>query len=180
MQAAVLETVGEALKIYSDVQLQPPRSHEVRVRVRACGVCHSDLNVVNGAFPAFGTVILGHEAAGVVEQCGEGVNHVQAGDHVVLTIAPPCGECYFCQRHQFTLCQNATGTQLFSLADGSSALSRHGEKIYHGFGVAAFAEQVVLPAKAAIKIDKDIPFELACLAGCALQTGVGAVLNTAK
>lgn len=180
IKAAVLEKTGATLHIYPDVQLEEARAGEVRVRIRACGVCHSDLNVLTGAFPAFGTVILGHEAAGVVEQCGEGVTHLAPGDHVVLTIAPPCGHCYFCQRQQFTLCQNATGTQLFSLADGSSALSRQGEKIYHGFGVAAFAEQVVLPARAAIKIEKDIPLELACLAGCALQTGVGAILNTAK
>lgn len=180
MRAAVLEQVGSPLVVYPDVELNPPRANEVQVRVKACGVCHSDLSVLNGSLPAFGTVILGHEAAGIVMQCGEGVRHLQPGDHVVLTIAPPCGDCYFCKRHQYTLCQNATGMQSFALADGNSALSRKGEKIYHGFGVAAFAEQVVLPARAAIKIEKDIPFEYACLAGCALQTGVGAILNTAR
>ena len=180
MKAAVLEKAGEPLKIYNDVEIHPPRENEVLVRIHACGVCHSDLHVVNGSFPAFGAVILGHEAAGLVEQCGSGVTHVRPGDHVVLSVAPPCGECYFCKRHNFTLCQNATGTRLFSLPDGTLALSRKGKKVYHGFGVAAFAEQAVLPARAAIKIDKDIASELACLAGCAVQTGVGAILNTAK
>lgn len=180
MKAAVLETVGQPLKIYHDVQINDPRSGEVLVRVKTCGVCHSDLNVVNGSFPAFGHTILGHEAAGIVEKAGANVTHIAPGDHVVLTIAPPCGDCYFCQRRQFSLCQNNTGMNLFSLPDGTHALSHAGEKLYHGFGMAAFAEKVVLPARAAIKIDKDIPFELACLAGCALQTGVGAVLNTAK
>ena len=180
MKAAVLETVGQPLKIYHDVVINDPRDGEVQVKIKNCGVCHSDWNVVNGSFPAFGTVILGHEAAGIVEKIGAGVSHVKPGDHVVLTISPACGECYFCLRRNFSLCQNNTGMQLFALADGTHALSRNGEKIYHGFGMAAFAEKVVLPARAAIKIDKDIPFELACLAGCALQTGVGAVLNTAK
>ena len=180
MKAAVLENVGEALKIHHDVSINEPRDNEVRVNIKYCGVCHSDLNVVNGSFPAFGTVILGHEAAGIVEKVGSQVTHLKVGDPVVLTCAPPCGHCYFCVRKNFSLCQNATAAQLFSLADGTSALSRQGEKIYHGLGVAAFAEQVVIAANAAIKIDKDIPLELACLAGCALQTGVGAVLNTAK
>lgn len=180
MKAAVLEKVGEPLKIYHDVAINEPREDEVRVNIKNCGVCHSDLSVANGALPLFGTVILGHEAAGVIEKVGNSVKHLQVGDHVVLTIAPSCGDCYFCLRGDFSLCQKATGTQSFALSDGSSALSRNGEKIYHGFGVAAFAEQVVISARAAIKIEKDIPFELACLTGCALQTGVGAVLNTAK
>jgi Zn-dependent alcohol dehydrogenase len=180
MKAAILESAGQSLKIYHDVQINGPRDGEVLVQVKNCGVCHSDLNVVNGSFPVFGTVILGHEASGIVEKVGAGVTQLQAGDHVVLTIAPPCGHCYFCLREDYSLCQKNTGMNQFSLPDGSIALSRHGEKIYHGFGMAAFAEKVVLPARAAIRIDKDIPFELACLAGCALQTGVGAVLNTAK
>jgi len=180
MKAAVLEKVGEPLKIYHDVFINDPRDDEVLVKIKYCGVCHSDLSVVNGSLPAFGTVILGHEAAGIVEKVGVDVKHLQAGDHVVLTIAPSCGDCYFCKRGNFSLCQKASATQSFSLTDGSSALSRNGEKVYHGFGVAAFAEHVVISARAAIKIDEDIPFELACLAGCALQTGVGAVLNTAK
>lgn len=180
MKAAVLDKVGEPIRICHDVVINDPRGDEVLVNIKNCGVCHSDLSVVNGSLPAFGTVILGHEAAGVVEKVGAAVKHLQAGDHVVLTIAPNCGDCYFCKRGNFSLCQKAGGTQSFGLADGSSALSRKGEKIYHGFGVAAFAEQVVISSRAAIKIDKDIPFELACLTGCALQTGVGAVLNTAK
>lgn len=180
MKAAVFEHPGKPITIYHDINLNEPRDHEVCVRVHYCGVCHSDLNVINGSFPAFGTVILGHEAAGIVEKTGAQVTHVKAGDHVVLTCAAPCGHCYFCLRKNFSLCQNASGTQLFSLADGTSALSRQGEKIYHGLGVAAFAEQVVIAGNAAVKIDKDIPLQLACLAGCALQTGIGAVLNTAR
>lgn len=180
MRAAILETPGQPFCIHDDVTINEPRADEVLVRIRYCGVCHSDLNVWNGSFPAFGRVILGHEAAGIVEKTGSRVQTVKPGDHVVLTIAPPCGECYFCKRHNFTLCQQASGSQLFALPDGTSALSHRGEKIYHGFGVAAFAEYVVIPARAAIRIEHDVPLELACLAGCALQTGVGAILNTAK
>jgi Zn-dependent alcohol dehydrogenase len=180
MKAAVLETPGQPLEIFSDVEINDPREGEVLVKVAFCGVCYSDLNVLNGTFPAFGTVILGHEASVIVEKVGAGVKGLSPGDPVVLTCAPPCGECYFCLKGDHSLCQQATGSQLFSLPDGTSALSRNGEKIYHGFGTAAFAEYTVVPENAAIRIQNDIPLDLACLTGCALQTGVGAVLNTAK
>lgn len=180
MKAALLEEVGKALQIVNNIEINSPRDNEVLVDIKTCGVCHSDLNVIKGDFPAFGKVILGHEAAGIIKQVGAKVKHLEPGDHVVLTTAPPCGDCYFCNKGDFSLCQNATAAQCFSLDDGSCALSQNDEKIFHGFGVAGFAEQVVISAKAAIKIDQSMPFELACLLGCALQTGVGAVINTAK
>jgi S-(hydroxymethyl)glutathione dehydrogenase/alcohol dehydrogenase len=181
MRAAVLEKPGEALRIYDDVEIMEPRTGEVRVNVKYCGLCHSDLSIANGTMP-FGEnpIILGHEAAGIVESVGAGVTHLQAGDHVVLTPAPPCGQCYYCQRNEHSLCVNTMNIMTNTLADGATGLSRNGQVVMRGVGVAALAEYVVAPATGAIKIDPEIPLDTVCVIGCALQTGVGAVLNTAR
>jgi S-(hydroxymethyl)glutathione dehydrogenase/alcohol dehydrogenase len=180
MKAAVLEQAGQPLKIYDDVEIMEPRVGEVRVQVKYCGLCHSDLSIANGTMP-FGEepIILGHEAAGVVESVGLGVTHLQAGDHVVLTPAPPCGQCYYCQRNEHSLCVNTMNIMTNTLLDGETGLSRNGQRIMRGVGVAALAEYVVTPATGAVKIDADVPLDTVCVIGCALQTGVGAVLNTA-
>jgi S-(hydroxymethyl)glutathione dehydrogenase/alcohol dehydrogenase len=180
MRAAVFKAVGEPIEIYDDVDIIAPRAGEVRVRVRFCSVCHSDLSVVDGSLPAFGDVILGHEASGVVEAVGPGVTRLQVGDHVVLTPVPPCGTCYFCIRGESTLCSSNISLYTSALADGNTGLSRQGKSIYRGLGVGAFAEYVITPVNGAVKIARDVPLELACLMGCALQTGIGSVLNTAK
>jgi Zn-dependent alcohol dehydrogenase len=180
MKAAVFEEIGKPIQIHHDVDIIEPRAGEVRVKVSYCSVCHSDLSVVDGSLPAFGHVILGHEASGVVEAVGEGVTRLAIGDHVVLTPVPPCGTCYFCIRGDTTLCANNTSLYSSALEDGNTGLSRNGDVIYRGLGVGAFAEYVVTQVNGAVKISKDVPLELACLMGCALQTGIGAVLNTAK
>ena len=181
MRAAVLEQAGEALIIYDDVEIMQPRVGEVRVNVKYCGLCHSDLSIANGTMP-FGEnpIILGHEAAGIIESVGPGVTHLQPGDHVVLTPAPPCGQCYYCQRGEHSLCVNTMNIMTNTLLDGETGLSRGGQTIMRGVGVAALAEYVVTPATGAIKIDPDVPLDTVCVIGCALQTGVGAVFNTAK
>jgi Zn-dependent alcohol dehydrogenase len=181
MRAAVLEQAGEALTIYDDVEIMQPRVGEVRVNVKYCGLCHSDLSIANGTMP-FGEnpIILGHEAAGVVESVGPGVTHLQPGDHVVLTPAPPCGQCYYCQRGEHSLCETTMNIMTNTLLDGETGLSRGGQTIMRGVGVAALAEYVVTPATGAVKIDPDVPLDTVCVIGCALQTGVGAVFNTAK
>jgi S-(hydroxymethyl)glutathione dehydrogenase / alcohol dehydrogenase len=180
MKAAVFEAIGKPIQIYHDIDILEPRAGEVRVKVRYCSVCHSDLSIVDGSLPAPGHVILGHEAAGVIESVGQGVTRLQVGDHVVLTPVPPCGACYFCIRGETTLCANNTSLYTFALSDGKTGLSRNSEVIYRGLGVGAFAEYVVTPVNGAVKISNDVPLELACLLGCAMQTGIGAVLNTAK
>ncbi len=180
MKAAVFEALGQPIKVYDDVDIIAPRAGEVGVRIHYCSVCHSDLHVVDGEFPLFGPTVLGHEASGVVESVGEGVTRLAVGDHVVLTPVPPCGHCYFCVRGQEQLCANNTVINTFALADGNTSLSRDGEVIYKGLGVGAFAEYVVQPANGAVKIPDSVPLDLACLMGCALQTGTGAVLNTAE
>ncbi len=179
MKAAVLEVQGEALQIRSDLEIQAPGPGQVRVRVSNCGVCHSDLSLVDGAFPSPLPVILGHEAAGVVESVGAGVDSPAPGDHVVLTPCPPCGGCYWCLRSEQSLCVNSRGIQTSTFLDGSTGLSRAGERVFRGVNLAAFSEFVVAPASGAVPIPREVPLEVACVIGCAVQTGVGAVLNTA-
>ncbi len=180
MKAAILEESCTPIKLYDDVEIIEPRANEVRVQVKNCGICHSDLSIYNGTFPAPEPIILGHEAAGLVESVGTGVSHLQPGDPVVLTPAPPCGQCYYCVRNEYSLCVNGLGIMTHALPDGETGLSRGGQRILHGVGVGAFAEYAIIPANGAVKIPEDVPLEIACVIGCAVQTGVGAVLNTAK
>lgn len=181
IRAAVLDKQGQALRILDDVEIIEPRAGEVRVQVHFCSLCHSDLSVMSGVmFPLTDPIILGHEAAGVVESVGAGVTHVRPGDHVVLTPTPPCGVCYFCQRSEFSLCVNGQAIFTNALPDGSTGYSRQGKRILRGLGVGGLAEYVVTPATGAVKIPRDLPLDVACLIGCAVQTGVGAVLNTAR
>lgn len=180
MRAAVLEQIGAPLVVHDDVEVDDPRVGEVAVRVSHCGVCHSDLSLVTGALPAPVPVILGHEAAGVVEAVGPGVTTLAVGDHVILTPCPPCGHCYWCVRGQWSLCANSDAMITNAHPDGGTRLSRHGEVVHRGVGVAAFAETVIIQETGAVKIPEDVPLEVACVIGCAVQTGVGAVLNTAR
>ncbi len=179
MRAAVLDVPGEPLVVRDDVEIADPGAGQVRVKVAYCGVCHSDLSVAEGSFPAPLPVILGHEAAGVVDAVGSSVDQLEVGDHVVLTPCPPCGTCYWCIREEPSLCVSSIGIQTSAFPDGTTGLSRGGETVYRGMNVGAFAEYVVVPASGAIKIAADVPLDLACVIGCAVQTGVGAVLNTA-
>lgn len=179
MRAALLTSLDHPIEV-TDVDIAGPRAGEVLVRVSHCGLCHSDLSVIDGSFPSPLPVVLGHEAAGVIEEVGQGVTAVAPGDHVILTPVPSCGHCYFCVRNQPTLCA-VHGTALYTstMADGTTPLSRGGETVYRGLAAAAFAEYAVMPEIGVVKVDPDIPLETACVLGCAVQTGVGAVLNTA-
>jgi len=180
MRAAVLESVDSPLAV-TDVEIGEPRPGEVLVRVAHCGICHSDLSVIDGGFPAPLPVVLGHEAAGVVERVGEGVTSVQPGDHVVLTPLPSCGDCYYCRRDQPTLCERHSSSLVTSvMADGTSPLSRGGEVVYRGLATAGFAELAIMPEVGVVKVPDDVDLSVACVLGCAVQTGVGAVLNTAR
>lgn len=180
MRAAVLEEQGKGVVVRDDVTIQPPGPGQVRVRVCNCGICHSDLSVIDGAFPAVTPVVLGHEAAGVVEELGAGVTSLAEGDHVVLTPCPPCGTCYYCVRGDYSVCVRTTGLVSNTFVDGTTGLSRGDQLVYRGLNVAGFAENVVTDANGAVKIPSDVPLDVACVVGCAVQTGVGAVLNTAQ
>ena len=178
MRAAVLEADGKLA--VGQVDIEDPRPGEVLVRVTDCGVCHSDLSSLDGSFPAATPTVLGHEAAGIVEAVGPGVTRLRAGDKAVLTPLPPCGRCYFCTRGQPTLCAEYSSALFTSTRpDGTSPLSRGGELVYRGLGMGGWAEYVVLPQDGVIKVDDDVDLAEACVIGCAVQTGVGAVLQTA-
>jgi S-(hydroxymethyl)glutathione dehydrogenase/alcohol dehydrogenase len=180
MRAAIFESADQPLRVVDDVDIEDPGPGEVSVRVSHCGVCHSDLSLVDGTMPALTPIVLGHEAAGVVEAVGPGVTRLAPGDHVVLTPCPPCGRCYWCLRGEFSICVNSLALATSAHADGGTRLSRHGSTVYRGLGVAAFAEVVVTEETGAVKIPDDVPLEVACVIGCAVQTGVGAVINTAR
>lgn len=180
MKAAVLEAPGKPLCIAADIDIRDPGPGQVRVRVRHCGICHSDLSLVDGAFPGPVPIVLGHEAAGTIDALGANVTGLAPGDPVVLTPVPPCGRCYWCVRGEASLCVDAIGILTNTFADGSTGLSRGEETVYRGLNVAGFAEYTVVAATAAVKIPEDVPLEVACVIGCAVQTGVGAVFNTAR
>jgi Zn-dependent alcohol dehydrogenase len=179
MRAAVLEADGKLA--VGQIDIEDPRPGEVLVRVTDCGVCHSDLSSLDGSFPAATPTVLGHEAAGIVEAVGPGVTRLRAGDKAVLTPLPPCGRCYFCTRGQPTLCAEYSSALFTSTRpDGTSPLSRGGELVYRGLGMGGWAEYVVLPEDGVVKVDDDVDLAEACVIGCAVQTGVGAVLQTAR
>ncbi len=168
--------------VVETVHLADPRAGEVRVKIAASGVCHSDWHVATGDTKQPMPVVTGHEGAGVVESVGEGVTRVRVGDHVTLSWTPDCGECFYCQRGQPNLCETYT-TPLWKgvMLDGTPRLSRlDGSPIYHYCGLATFAEYAVVPETACIAIPKEVPLKAAALVGCAVATGVGAAIYTAK
>lgn len=165
----------------AEVELAPPGPGEVLVRVAAAGLCHSDLSIINGDRPRRTPVVLGHEAAGVVQALGEGVTDLAPGDHVVLLFIPSCGTCGPCAEGRPVLCEpaaaaNAAGT----LLSGARRMSLAGQPIDHFVGVSAYAEHAVLSRRSVLKIDPDLPLEVAALFGCAVATGAGAVINTSQ
>ena len=180
MRAALLEKSAAPLVLVDDVDVAELRPDEVRVRVSHCGVCHSDLSIANGTYPVPGPMVLGHEAAGVVEGVGVGVSSLVPGDKVVLTPIATCDECYWCLRGEYGCCVNSLAVTTGTAVDGHTPLSRGGAPVMRGLGVGAFAELVVTPASGAVKVADDTPLDVACVIGCAVQTGVGAVLNTAR
>jgi S-(hydroxymethyl)glutathione dehydrogenase / alcohol dehydrogenase len=176
MKAAVLNQIGDTkLELRDDVGTTEVGPREVRIRVKATGVCHSDLSAMDGTLPALAPGIIGHEGAGVVVQTGAGVDQLAEGDHVIVTFVPPCGSCPNCLRGQPHLCA------VHAIAAFTSPRFRLGDTPVFGYaGLGTFAEELVVPAEGAIKVDPDIPFEIAALVACGVMTGVGAVLNTAK
>jgi Zn-dependent alcohol dehydrogenase len=180
MRAALLEKNQQPLILAEDIDIQDPGPGEVLVKVSHCGICHSDLTVVD--MPGGGQLpcVLGHEAAGTVEEIGSAVTRLSKGDRVMLTPIPTCGACYYCSRNQPSLCVTGQNFMTGLRMDGTSPLSRKGEQVYQGFGLGGWGEFVVVGERRAVKIDEDTPLDIACVVGCAIQTGVGAVLNTAR
>ena len=163
-----------------EVELDGPKRGEVLVQIKAVGLCHSDLVAINGERGKPMPIVIGHEAAGIVVELGEGVQGFDKGDHVVPTYVASCGHCEMCAVGRPALCEPATMTNADAvLWDGTTRLHKNGQRIHHHSGIAGFAEYAVMSKDALIKIDKSIPFEHAALFGCGVVTGVGALLNTA-
>jgi len=163
-----------------EVELDPPGPGEVLIEVRAAGVCHSDLSVVNGDRPRPLPMVLGHEGAGIVREVGPGVDDLAPGDHVVVVFVPSCGSCVPCGEGRPALCEraakaNAEGT----LLSGARRLHRDGRPVNHMVGCSVFAEYAVVSRRSLVPVDPELPLDRAALFGCAVITGVGAVLNTA-
>jgi S-(hydroxymethyl)glutathione dehydrogenase/alcohol dehydrogenase len=180
-RAAVAYEAGKPLVI-EEVDLEGPKQGEVLVRLVATGVCHTDAFTLSGDDPeGIFPCILGHEGAGVVEEVGPGVTSVTVGDHVIPLYTPECGQCKFCLSGKTNLCQAIRETQGKGLMpDGTSRFSKDGKVIHHFMGTSTFSEYTVLPEIAVAKINKEAPLDKACLLGCGVSTGIGAVLNTAK
>jgi alcohol dehydrogenase len=165
-----------------ELELAPPGRDEVLVRIRAAGLCHSDLSVINGDRPRPLPMALGHEAAGEVVGLGEGVTDLAVGDHVALVFVPSCGHCLPCSEGRPALCEpGATANGAGTLLSGARRLATvDGAPINHHLGCSAFAEHAVVSRRSLIKLDPALPFDEAALFGCAVLTGVGAVVNTAQ
>lgn len=179
MKAAVLHQHNTPLVI-EDVELQNPGPGEVRIKVEATGVCHSDLLCRDGGFPIYALPLVpGHEASGTVVATGAGVTKVKEGDHVIAGWIPYCGRCWHCTHGEPINCPDVS-TRYGMMRDGTTRLSFDGKPVFHGMDAATFAEETVLQQNAVVLIDEDVPFDVAALIGCGVATGVGAVLNTAK
>ncbi|MCG7344799.1 zinc-dependent alcohol dehydrogenase family protein [Sporosarcina sp. ACRSL] len=164
-----------------EIELDPPQAGEVLIKIKAASLCHSDLSVINGSRPRPLPMALGHEASGIVEEVGEGVVNFKKGDKVICVFVPSCGHCVPCAEGRPALCEpgakaNGDGT----LIGGGVRLHTGKEQIGHHVGVSAFSEFAVVSQNSLVKVDEDLPFEKLALFGCAVITGVGAVVNTAK
>ena len=174
MKAAVCYAYDKPLVI-EDIDIDPPKAGEVKVKVVACAICHSDVHQIRGDWSAQLPLVAGHEAAGIVEEVGPGVTRVQVGDHVVMSLLRSCGTCYYCAKGDTHLCE---GT--FALATETRLHNKKGEPIVQSIKCAAFAEYSVVDQSQLVPIPKEIPLDSASLLACGVITGLGAVVNTAK
>jgi alcohol dehydrogenase len=167
--------------VIESLDLSPPGEDEVLIEIRAAGLCHSDLSGIEGVRQRALPMVIGHEAAGIVREIGANVSETREGEHVVTSFVSPCGACEACRCGRANLCAthwNARNSG--ALLSGARRLSLNGSPINHGSGISAFAEYAVVSRHAVIPIDDDVPLDIAALFGCAVMTGVGAVLNTAR
>jgi S-(hydroxymethyl)glutathione dehydrogenase/alcohol dehydrogenase len=168
VRAAVLSAPGERLRV-AELDLPEPGPGQVRVRIAATGVCHSDLSLARGTLRSAMPVVLGHESAGTVVSVGEGVTTTPPGARVVLCWAPPCGRCWFCEHGEPWLCEHSSDA-----ASSPYARLDDGAEVYPGLSTAGFAEETVVSERAVLPVPDEVPLEHAALVGCAAMTGVGA------
>jgi alcohol dehydrogenase len=177
------EPYAESLPLLiQEVEVEAPGDGEVLVEIVGAGLCHSDLSTLNGALPRPLPMILGHEASGIVREVGAGVKDLQVDDHVVFSFVPICGHCQYCAVGRPALCERGAKANLVgTLLDGAVRFrAEDGQAIKHYLGVSAFSQYTVAAQESLIKIEKDVPLDKAALFGCAVLTGVGAIINTAK
>lgn len=180
MEASQPYKHSEPLKIET-LELDSPKDNEVLLKIHAAGLCHSDLSVINGNRPRPLPMALGHEATGEVIEVGKKVNRVSKGDHVVCTFIPSCGQCIPCKEGRPALCENgAKANDKGELLEGGSRLSNADGKVHHHLGVSGFADYAVVSENSIVKINPSVPFDKAAVFGCAVITGIGAVMNTAQ
>ncbi len=188
IRAAVLDRMGAAMPYaeskplrIATLDLAPPGRGEVLVKIAAAGLCHSDLSVINGDRPRPMPMALGHEAAGVIAEVGEDVPDLAVGDHVIMVFMPSCGHCVPCAEGRPALCEpGAAANGAGTLLSGQRRLTCEGVTVNHHLGVSAFADYAVMSRRSVVKIDRELPLAEAALFGCAVLTGVGAVVNTAR
>lgn len=180
-KAAVAWAPKQPLSIET-IEVQPPKEGEVRIKIVATGVCHTDAYTLDGFDPeGLFPVVLGHEGAGIVESVGEGVTSVKPGDHVIPVYIPQCYECKFCKHPETNLCQKIRITQgRGQMPDGTSRFSCNGKELYHFMGTSTFSEYTVCAEISVAKIPTNAPMDKVCLLGCGISTGYGAVFNTCK
>ena len=176
MRAAVFTQSGRALDIVEGIEIDDPRRGEVLVRIRHCGVCHSDLSIIDGALPFPTPAILGHEASGTIAAVGSGVTGLAEGTRVVLSMRPPCGHCYWCVRNEPVLCAETAGPP----GSGEPRAWHAGKPVTRGFRLGAFAEYALVEASGVAQVPDAVPLDAAAVVGCAIQTGIGSVTNVAK
>jgi alcohol dehydrogenase len=188
ISGAVLEEIGRSRPYadsrpltVSELELDPPGPGEVLVRIERAGLCHSDLSVIDGNRPRPVPMLLGHEASGIVDQLGDGVDGLALGDRVVMTFLPRCGDCDGCRSNGLLPCgPGSAANNAGTLLSGGERLSRDGVRVHHHLGVSGFASHAVVDARSVVRVDADIPADVAALLGCAVLTGGGAVINLAK
>jgi NDMA-dependent alcohol dehydrogenase len=178
LKAAVLYKANTPLEVVDLVQ-EGPKAGEARVKVKAAGICHSDWHIMNGDWTPPLPMVLGHEAAGMVEEVGPGVTNVKPGDHIIFSFRPQCGHCLYCSMGRSILCDGHASPR-WGMLDGTYRLKRNGQDIYQMARIGTFSEQVVCPAEMLVPIRKEMPWPQAALVGCCVPTGVGAVTSCAK
>jgi len=178
MKAAVLFETKKPLQVV-DVDLAPPGAHEVRVKVKAAGLCQSDWHMMNGDWPIQLPMVLGHEAAGIVREIGSEVRGIAVGDHIIFSFTGHCDRCRYCASGRSVLCNGYAAAPQGTLLDGTTRMSVKGQGVRQMARIGCFSEEVVVPADRAIPIRKDMPFTHAALVSCAVTTGVGAVTRHA-
>ncbi len=174
MKAAVCYEFGKPLVI-EDITLDAPEKAEVRVKLAACAICHSDIHYAEGAWGGQLPAIYGHEASGVVTDLGDGVNDLKIGDHVIVSLIRSCGSCYYCTQGQVTMCEGK-----FAIDQKGRARNAKGETVLQALKTGGFAEEIVVHESQVVAIPKDIPLDSASLLACGVVTGLGAVTHTAK